>query len=124
MNTPPPCTGGQIGYGDTNRTARRAGSLRKGTNASRKCPPRGRSKASWSVMVASRRARERETSARGRATNARRMAEKLVRSGESPASQLRVAAPQVEIKCDPSHPQLWMFFQVNTRKFFFTTVWM
>jgi hypothetical protein len=44
--TPPPCTGGQIGYGDTNKTARRGGSARRGTKVSRKWPPSGRWKAS------------------------------------------------------------------------------
>ena len=47
------------------------------------------------------------------------MPAKLARSGESPNSQLNIAPAHAKQKCEPSLRHSWMFFQVNSRKFFF-----
>src|SRR5580704_15133397 len=100
MNTPPPCTGGQIGYGETNITFNGSGFVRELEKASRKCPPRGLLNASVSVTLARFLARIRDAIAAGSCSAARATPAKLARSGESPNNQLNIAFAHVNQKCD------------------------
>src|SRR5580704_3272024 len=98
MKTPPPCTGGQIGYGETNSTFKRSGFVGKFEKISRKWPPKGLRKASVSLTAASLFAPIREPIACGSCSVARTMPGKLARSGESPNHQLSIALDHVNQK--------------------------
>src|SRR6516225_7748347 len=119
MKTPPPWIGGQIGYGETKSTLSFLGCAGRTSKVSRKCPPCVRRNASRSEMCESDRARRRARMAKGRLKVARAMPAKLERSGDSMKSQASIAVAHVKKKWPGSRRQSWMFFQVNSRKFFF-----
>src|SRR5229473_2917185 len=121
MKTPPPWTGGQMGYGETKRTFSRSGSAGNAMKRSRKYPPNGLRNASVSEIVASARARKREASAPGNWQNARHNPVRLGRSGESPKIRLKIAPANVKTKCEHRRGHSWMFFQQKRMKFFFRT---
>ena len=99
MNTPPPCTGGRMGYGETNSTRGRSGAGSMAAKRSRKYPPSGRLKASLSVMAARPSARRRDRMAWGSCRKARHSAARFGRSGISPNTTARTAPAQAKKKC-------------------------
>ena len=81
----------------------------------------GRWNASRSEMEAIVRARNRAAKTEGSRSVALATPVKLARSGESPNSQESIALAQVKKKWEVSSFQSWMFFHVNSRKFFLRT---
>src|SRR5262245_38539841 len=121
MNTPPPCTGGQIGYGDTNSTLNLAPGpwpLAPAPNPSRQPPPTALRNAPASPTRSNALALHRELIALGSASAARAIPAKLDLSGESPATQLNIADDQAKKNCAASHRQECTFFHANSTKFF------
>src|SRR5215204_5689321 len=118
MNTPPPCVGGQIGYGDTNNTESWSGSGGSASNRSRKYPPRGRRNASVSLTAERERATQRARIAAGNCAAARNNPAKFARSGDSPITVLTIASAHDAMKCADIFGPSWIFFQQNRTKFF------
>ena len=108
------------------RTGRAAAPLcHVAAKVSRKWPPSGRRKASVSEIAASARARgarhERSRKLQRGARDARE-AGALRRIAEQPA-QHRAGPGEAEMRATGVRHS-WMFFQVNSRKFFLRTAWM